>query len=73
MCTFDKILLEMKNKHISQKSITDLLSLNQSIFSQWKKGENISYLKHISKIAEFLEVSTDYLLGNEQKEKSPHN
>lgn len=37
MCAFDKILLEMKNKHISQKSITD------------------------------------YLLGNEQKEKSPHN
>ncbi len=70
VCTFDKILLEMKNKRISQKSITDLLGLNQSIFTQWKKGENTSYLKHISKIAEYLEVSTDYLLGNEQKEKS---
>ena len=39
MCTFDKILLEMKNKHISQKSITGLLSLNQSIFSQWETSK----------------------------------
>ena len=32
----------------------------------WKSGCCTSYMKHLPKIAEFLNVSVDYLLGNEK-------
>ena len=59
-------LLSKKNKN--QRDLTDFLGLSKNTFTNWKSGNNTSYLKYISKIAEYLEVSTDYLLGNEQKE-----
>lgn len=67
MNTFNKIMLSLKEKGKTQKQLTDYLSVSQGIFSQWKKGTNTSYLKYISQIAEYLEVSTDYLLRNELK------
>jgi hypothetical protein len=43
------------------------LGLGKTAFTGWKNGDNISYKKHIDKIAEFFGVSTDYLLGVEIK------
>jgi len=66
--TLNKIsqLLSIQNK--TQKDLTDYLGIQKTAYTQWKLGKNNSYTKHISKIAEYLDVSTDYLLGNEQKE-----
>lgn len=57
---------------LSEKGITDKTfcldnSFSLSTVSDWKSGRNQSYKKHIQKIAQYLHVSTDYLLGNEQK------
>lgn len=70
MNILDRILAEMNRKDIQQKDLTSFLGIKETAFAKWKKGINTSYLKYISQIAEFLGVSTDYLLGNEQKEKS---
>jgi transcriptional regulator with XRE-family HTH domain len=51
----------------TQKDLTDYLGIQKTAYTQWKLGKNNSYLKHISKIAEYLDVSADYLLGTEQK------
>ena len=45
----------------------DFLGLGKTAFTGWKNGSNRSYFKHIGKIADFLNVSTDYLLGKEPK------
>jgi transcriptional regulator with XRE-family HTH domain len=66
----NRILAEMNKKNIPQKDLTSFLGIKETAFAKWKKGVNTSYLKYISQIAEFLDVSTDYLLGNEQK-KTP--
>ena len=66
----DKIILCLKQNHKTQKDLTAFLGIATSSMSDWKNGRNSSYLKYISQIAEYLNVSTDYLLGNEQKEKS---
>lgn len=57
---------------LSEKGITDKKfcldnSFSLSTVSDWKSERNQSYKKHIQKIAQYLHVSTDYLLGNEQK------
>lgn len=61
-------LLDEQGK--TQKNLTDYLGITQNAFTDWKSGRIKSYQKHLSKIAEFLGVSVDYLLGKtEQKEK----
>lgn len=70
METLNKIIELLKQKNKTQKDLTDYLGLSKYIFSDWKSAKSNSYLKYISKIAEFLNVSADYLLGTEQKEKS---
>ncbi len=56
-------ILELLNKNgNSQKALTDFLGLSKNTFTNWKSGNNNSYKKYISEIAEFFGVSTDYLL-----------
>lgn len=63
MCILDKILKTMKEKHITQKMLTEQLGLSKSSFSSWKSGANESYKKYLPEIAKFLSVSVSYLTG----------
>lgn len=63
MDIINKILSVMKEKKISQKSLADFLDVREYTISQWKNGKSQSYMKYINKIADFLGVTTDYLLG----------
>ena len=71
MNTLDKINHLLKQQNKKQKDLTDFLSISKNVFTDWKSGKNTSYLKHIRKIAKFLNVSVDYLLGVEKKEANP--
>lgn len=66
MDTIDRIsdLLEKQGK--SQKDLTDFMKLDKSTFTQWKKNKSKSYMKYINQIAEFFNVSVDYLLGRNE-------
>ena len=63
MATLDRILLLLKEQRKTQKQLMDFLGLGKTAFTGWKNGDNFSYKKHIDRIAEFFNVSTDYLLG----------
>lgn len=65
--TLNNILELLKKNKKTQKQLTDYLGLSQNVFTEWKSNRNSSYIKHIPKIAEFFNVSTDYLLGRENK------
>ena len=45
------------------------LNLPRSTVYDWRKGRSKSYRNYLSQIATYFGVSTDYLLGNDQKEK----
>lgn len=47
------------------------LSLPRSTVYDWRNGRSKSYKKYLSQLATYFNVSTDYLLGNEQKNKPP--
>ena len=73
MSIIDKIIMLLEQKEKTQKELTDYLGLEKSTFSAWKSGKSKSYSKHISKIAEFLSVSPDYLLRDSiSLDFSPH-
>ena len=67
MCTFDKILEVAKAKGITQVQLANHLGVGKQAVSEWKKGRSTAYMKRIGEIAEFLGVSVDYLVGNEEQ------
>lgn len=68
METLDKIthLLNVQGK--KQKELTDYIGVSKGTFTDWKSGKTVSYNKYLPKIAEFFDVSVDYLVGNPQKD-----
>lgn len=71
MNTLEKIIDLVNSRCTNDQQFLSDLNFNRTLLSDWKSGKSKSYLKHINKIAEYFNVSTDYLLGNEQKEKAP--
>ena len=65
MDVLNKVLRLLKENKIKQKELTDYLCVSHNVFTEWKAGRNSSYRKHLPKIAEFFDVSVDYLLGKE--------
>lgn len=63
MDILDKIQHLLKDKGCMQQELTQYLGIDRSVYSAWKNGKNKSYLKYIPQIADFFEVSTDWLTG----------
>ncbi len=54
-----------------QRELTDYLQLKNVAFSEWKSGKSKSYRKYLIEIADFFNVSLDYLVyGKESQELS---
>lgn len=70
MSTLDKILRLLKEQNKKQIELTNYLGISKNVFTSWKSGKNTSYTKHIGKVAEFFDVSADYLLGKTDTRKS---
>ena len=59
-----------KSKKITAKQLADVVNVAESTMSLYENGKREPDFTTFIKIAEFLEVSTDYLLGiTDQKEK----
>lgn len=63
MCTISIILELLENQGKTQKQLCDALGIGKQTFSNWKSGISSSYTKYLSQIADFFEVSVDYLLN----------
>ena len=63
--TNDKIVLKimelLKIQGKTEKELTDHVGLANTTFTKWKYKGLKSYRKHLDKIAEFLEVTPEYL------------
>lgn len=61
-----------KEKKLSQRELSEKLSVSQQTVGSWETGRSEPNAEMITKLAHFFEVSTDYLLGNNEKNhKSP--
>ena len=70
--TIERIIFLLNSKNIEQQALADYLGIKKGNITEWKAGRTHSYTKYINKIADFFEVSTDYLLnGSEIKTKHP--
>jgi transcriptional regulator with XRE-family HTH domain len=65
METVNIIMGLLKSSGVSQKKFAGDLGLSEHRVSEWKRGKSSSYNSYLPQIAEYFNVTTDYLLGKE--------
>lgn len=60
-----RVKAELKATGKKQKDLCEYLNVNKSTLSEWLNDNNEPSMQYIVKIATYLGVSTDYLLGLE--------
>ncbi len=58
-----------KNKGVSPSRAAEACGINRSNVSNWKNNGYTPRGDALQRIADYFNISTDYLLGNDQKEK----
>ncbi len=65
MTTIERIQQKLEEKKIKPSKMSKDLGFSSGLFSQWKSGMQKPSANKIKQIAEYLECSVDYLVGNE--------
>lgn len=75
----DRLVELRKSKKLTQQGLADKLKITRSSLSQYEIGNRQPDYETLKKIADFFEVTTDYLLGYSntkpvvEEEKTPYN
>ena len=56
-----------KQKKLLQKELADIFNVDQTTVSKWEVGKAIPDYGTLQKLADYFNVSVDYLLGREEK------
>ena len=54
---------------LTQKQIAEILLCDQSLYSKYERGERVLPLDLAVKLADYYQVSLDYLIGRSNKRK----
>lgn len=68
MTISQRIFEELRKQKKKQKDLATYIGISTSAVSDWKKKGTNPSAENISAIADFLEVSTDYLLTGKESE-----
>lgn len=68
---YDRLSILMGQKDISARQITIDCKLNHSAITDWKSGKAKPSSEALSKLADYFDVSVDYLLGRTDTAKQP--
>ncbi len=58
------------DRGLTQTDMANLLNTTQQVYSRYEKGENELPIHHLVTLCRFFNVSSDYVLGMEDKEKT---
>ncbi|MDR1761671.1 MAG: helix-turn-helix transcriptional regulator [Bacteroidales bacterium] len=64
MVLHERLAQLRKEKEISKRELSFLLNLEQSTYGKYELGKRQPSLEVLQKLADYFNVSTDYLLGN---------
>ncbi len=52
-----------EDKDMNQTQISEILGIQQTVYSRYERGFQTIPVEHLIKLADFYDVSTDYILG----------
>jgi len=70
---FSRILSEMERQGRKYAELIEYLDLPRGTFSSWKARRSRNFCEHIGAIADFLEVSAEYLINGNIEGKLVEN
>ena len=73
MTTGELIALLRNKNRISQSALANDLHIGQSTLAMYEKGKRNPNLEMLAKLADYFNVTTDYLLGRPDKEDNSKN
>ena len=56
-----------EDSDLRQQDIAELLQITQTVYSRYERGFQTIPLEHLIRLADFYDVSTDYLLGRTRR------
>lgn len=62
-----------KEKNLTQKKLGEILGVTEASYNRYENNNIDLSNDHLLKLAEYFNVSIDYLLGNEENKKTPSN
>ena len=63
-----KIIKDLREDNdLTQQQIADLLGTSQTMYARYERGANELPIRHLLKLADYYNVSTDYILGRTNK------
>lgn len=65
----DKLFELREYNNLTQKAVGEILGVRQQAYAEWEKGKKIIPLKHLVTLANFYNVSIDYLTGLSRNKK----
>lgn len=65
----DKLFELREYNNLTQKAVGEILGVRQQTYAEWEKGKKIIPLKHLVTLANFYNVSIDYLTGLSRNKK----
>ena len=67
----EKLIIRLKelraNKKISQKDLGTIVNATQSVVANWENNRSLPSIYDLIELADFYQVSIDYLLGREDE------
>ncbi|MBS6367632.1 MAG: helix-turn-helix transcriptional regulator [Clostridiales bacterium] len=58
-----------EDRDLTQKEVAAVLGIDQRVYSSYETGRRTLPLKHLKKLAEFYQTTTDYILGLEPRKQ----
>lgn len=59
-----KRIKDLREDHdLKQKNIAEILGISQTVYSRYERGFQTIPIEHLLKLADYYQVTTDYILG----------
>ena len=68
---FNKIQILMMNNHINKADLAKAISVSSGNLSDWANGRSSPSIEKLIRIADYFDVSLDYLCGREDRYPEP--
>ena len=52
-----------EDKDLRQEDVAEILGISQTVYSRYERGFQTTPVIHLLKLADYYQVSTDYILG----------
>ena len=60
-----------EDKNLTQQQVSDLLGIQQTVYSRYERGAQDIPVRHLLVLADYYRTSTDYLLGRTNNPAPP--